>query len=256
MYKYLLLVILSVSCLHIKIVQSANIVFDEGHKQAFLYQQQGPLGLSKLANILVDAGNTVSASQNIIQPLALLNVDALIISGPFQAFSLRERKILADYVTSGGKIIIMVHIAPTIGGLLAEFDIGISNYSINEEQAMLANMPKDFLVSRLIPHWLFNKVQNFNFFGGWALQAKDKSTAILAITSENAWLDLNKNKQKDVADYQSAFAVIVQKKIGKGDVLVFSDDALFQNKFLTGNNQQMAINLANWLTKIKPINSI
>ncbi|OUS27936.1 hypothetical protein A9Q98_08650 [Thalassotalea sp. 42_200_T64] len=256
MYKQLLLIVLSVCFLQSKSAQSANIVFDEGHKQAFLYQQQGQLGLSGFADTLVAADNQVSASSDVIHPRALAKVDALIISGPFQAFSLQERQVLADYVKSGGKLVIMIHIAPTVGGLLAEFDIGVSNYSINEHQAMLANKPKDFSVSRLVPHWLFNNVQHFNLYGGWALQTKDKSASALAITSADAWLDLNKNKQQDGGDYQSTFAVIIHKKIGKGDVLVFADDAIFQNKFLTGNNQQMAVNIANWLAKTKPANSI
>jgi len=41
--------------------------------------------------------------------------------------------------------------------------------------------------------------------------------------------------------------VAVAGRSGKGRFVVFGDDAIFQNKFLTGDNLVLGRNLASWL---------
>jgi len=45
----------------------------------------------------------------------------------------------------------------------------------------------------------------------------------------------------------SRFAVVVAGKLSSGRFVVFGDDAVFQNKFLTGDNLILGRNLAAWL---------
>ena len=73
-----------------------------------------------------------------------------------------------------------------------------------------------------------------------------KNNQIIASSSASAWVDLNGNKQFDPQDAQQAFAVAVAGKYGKGEFVVFGDDAVFQNQFLQGGNLLLATNLAEW----------
>jgi len=45
-----------------------------------------------------------------------------------------------------------------------------------------------------------------------------------------------------------AFGVVVAGQAGAGRFVVFSDDAIFQNRFLGDNNRILAANLGRWLT--------
>jgi hypothetical protein len=60
---------------------------------------------------------------------------------------------------------------------------------------------------------------------------------------------LNRNSKFDESDIRQNFAVVVAGGIGSGEFLIFGDDAIFQNRFLTGNNAQLARNLVSWLTE-------
>ena len=45
-----------------------------------------------------------------------------------------------------------------------------------------------------------------------------------------------------------SFSVLVSGPHGSGELAVFGDDAMFQNRFLTGQNLELAHNLAAWLS--------
>ncbi|WP_371374166.1 DUF4350 domain-containing protein [Thalassotalea aquiviva] len=230
-------------------VLAANILFDQGHRQAFLYNDDKALGLSQFSDILARKGHKVSASHTPLTTELLQQVDALIISGPFKPFSQTEQNIIADFVGSGGKLLVMIHIPHTVGALLASLNIDVSNFPLHEIEHTIAQEDKNFRVKDLSEHWLFDNISSFNLYGGWALRAQGNPQASLAKTSAHAWLDINNNRLKDSADMSSSFAVIVHKKLHQGDILVFADDAIFQNRFLTANNKQMAQNIAAWLAQ-------
>ena len=72
------------------------------------------------------------------------------------------------------------------------------------------------------------------------------TAGIIAATSEDAWVDLDGNRKLSAADAVQSFGVVVAGTLGKGQFLVFGDDAIFQNKFLDDDNRRLANNLAEW----------
>ena len=53
--------------------------------------------------------------------------------------------------------------------------------------------------------------------------------------------------QLGATDAVQAFTVVAAGELGQGAFIVFADDAIFQNRFLTGDNVTLARNLAGWL---------
>jgi len=75
------------------------------------------------------------------------------------------------------------------------------------------------------------------------------SASGLARTSPASWVDLNGDGVLSKGDAVGSFALIVSGTLGKGDFVIFGDDAIFQNRFLGDDNKKLAGNLGKWLTR-------
>ena len=208
-------------------VQAAQkVVFDTGHGERFVVGEKGPLQLSGLAEILQGQGIQV---ETVDQPFSEASLAAVL-----------------RFVQNGGKLAIMLHIAPPLGPLLDRMMISYTNGVIQERQNVIDNDPQRFKVNRLGSHPVLAGLQEFSLHGVWGLINRDESTRIIASSSPEAWIDIDRDKIRK-KEATASFGVVVAGELGKGGFLVFGDDAIFQNKFLDENNAQLATNLANWL---------
>jgi len=228
------------------------VLFDQGHGQKFLIERGGDLDLSRLARTFRDTGNAVSTSSTPLTDNLLKEVDVLIISGAFRSFTAGEIEAVSRFVERGGAVCIMLHIAPPLSGLLDRFGVYYSNGVINEVENTIDNDSINFRVTRLEKHPLFRGVRQFSLYGVWAVQSARPDVRVIARTSPSAWIDLNGNGTYDRGDARQQFAVAVAGEVGKGRFVVFGDDAVFQNRFLTGENLTLARNLAAWLAGGRP----
>jgi hypothetical protein len=146
----------------------------------------------------------------------------------------------------GGKLAVMLHIAPPLGSLLDRLQIGYTNGIINETQNVIDKDPMNFRVAHIGGHPVMNGLHDFSLYGVWGLINRDQSARIVAATGPNAWIDLDRDKVQK-KETTAAFGVAVAGEVGQGGFLVFGDDAIFQNKFLDKNNKALAANLAAWL---------
>ena len=225
------------------------VLFDQGHGQHFLVGNKGELDLSILGETFVAEGFQVKASSpdQVFTDEALAKVSTLIISGAFKPMNDAEVGVIKKFIDRGGQLCVMLHIASPLASLLNNLGIAVSN-SVIREQANLPQpeTPTDFFVTDLSPHPLTKGLAQINFYGTWALNVEEPAN-IIAKTSPEAWVDLNNNKTLDPGDATQAFSVIVTGQLGHGHFVVFADDAIFQNRFLVGPNQQLAKNMAGWL---------
>ena len=224
------------------------VLFDQGHGQRFLIERGEDLDLSLLAGTFRDLGADVSTSSSPLTEKLLHGVDVLVISGPFRPYTPEEIEAVARFIERGGAVCITLHIAPPVADLLYRVGVDHSNSVIHEEEGTIGKDPLNFHVTRLESHPLFQGVRQFSLYGVWALQSVRSGVRALARTSPSAWVDLNGNGRLDPGDARQQFAVAVAGEAGKGRFVVFGDDAVFQNKFLTGDNLILARNLAAWLT--------
>jgi len=226
---------------------ATKVLFDQGHGQQFGIDRNNDLDLSRLAELVRNNGATVAPLSSPITRETLAETDALVLSGPFHTYSAEETAAIRAFVERGGALCIMLHIAPPVASLLEPFGIVTSNSVIHEQNGVIDGNPLNFRVAALSQEPLFDGVSDFNIHGGWALLPEQAELQAVASTSPDAWVDLNGNGKLDSEDAVQQFAVAVAGRHGNGRLLVFGDDAIFQNKFLTGGNLTLARNLAAWL---------
>lgn len=226
------------------------VLFDQGHGQHFLVDNTGELDLSKLGEIFTGQGFQVKATSadQAFTEKSLEGVSTLIISGAFMQLSNDEVGVIKKFIDHGGQLCVMLHISPPLATLLNNLGVAVSNGVIREQTNLpTPEAPTDFLVTDLATHPLTKGLTQFNLYGSWALNTEQPAN-VIAKTSPQAWVDLNNDKRLDPAgDAIQAFAVLVTGQLGHGHFAVFADDAIFQNRFLVGANQQLATNLAAWL---------
>lgn len=226
-----------------------RILFDQGHGQRFLVHEEGPLNFSGLTAIMETAGAKVSSTRAPLSDATLKGIAALVISGPFMPISAEESEAIIRYIQGGGRVAMMLHIAPPMGSFLRRLGVAHSNGVLHE--GPLAKSPSkdiEFSVSDLAIHPLFAGVPSFSAYGAWALNSQS-SAAMVAKTSKESWVDLNNDKVLGTGDAKGPFGIVVSQPLGAGEFVIFGDDAIFQNMFLDENNRKLAANLASWLLK-------
>lgn len=243
---FVMLMLFAVAVLTVQTAAAQTVLFDAGHGERFAINDDGPLQLSGLAGIVRASGAEVATLDKPITDASLTGADALVISGAFKALKLDEIEALSRFMERGGKVAVMLHIAPPLGTLLDRLQIKYTNGVILERENVLDNQPLNFRVQRLGSHQVLQGLSGFSLYGAWGLINTDDSSRIIASTSPKAWVDIDRDHiQKQ--DNTATFGVLVAGEIGKGGFLVFGDDAIFQNKFLDESNRALAVNLAAWL---------
>jgi Domain of unknown function (DUF4350) len=224
-----------------------KVLFDQGHGQRFVIKRGNDLDLSRLAGLFQEAGFEVTSSTAQLTANTLAGIDALVLSGTFQPYTPKEIAAITAFIDHGGALCIMLHIAPPLAPLMFRLGIEHSNGVIHEQSDIIDGNPLDFRVTRLEKHPLFQGLRQFSLYGVWALHAIGPGVRTIAQSSPASWVDLNGNGRLDPKDARQSFAVAVAGQSGRGRFVVFGDDAIFQNKFLVGNNLTLGRNLASWL---------
>ncbi len=222
------------------------VLFEQGHKQQFLVEQEGTLDLSLFGGLFVEQGALVRTSESPLSKVGLEDVDVLVISGAFAPISEGEAAVIMDFLRQGGKMAIMTHIPSPYKSILPLLGVSVSNGVVREQENVIGSNPTDFRVKDLTPHFLTSSIDTFSIFGGWALLARNDEVHSIARTSSKAWVDLNKNDVLDKQDAMQSFSMVLAGQVGEGTFVVFGDDAIFQNQFLKEENLILARNLVTW----------
>lgn len=223
-----------------------KVLFDTGHGERFQVSDPGPLQLSGLAEIMKSAGAQVETTDQPFSDATLAGAHAVVISGAFSALHPAEIDALLRFMQQGGKLAVMLHIAPPMATLLERLQVTYTNGVIQERQNVIDNDPIRFRVVQIDGHPVLSGVTQFSVHGAWGLLNLAPTARVVAATGPQAWVDLNMDKAQGKAETAS-FGVAVAGDVGKGGFIAFGDDALFQNKFLDDDNRYLARNLAGWL---------
>jgi len=249
MRHLLLTVLLSVVSLVNTAIAAPKLLFDQGHGQAFVIDNNGELQLGQLAEQFRGDGWQVTASADELTLQRLQAVDALVVSGPFRPFSGEELVAIDGFLQAGGRLAVMLHVASPIAPLLNQLGVVHANGVVREGQQdlVLEGEPLNFKVANLKPHPLTKGLEHFALYGAWPLLPEGDNTQSIANTSRSAWVDLDGNNVLSQGDAVQELSVLVIGTTGRGAFAVFGDDAIFQNKFLAGENRTLAANLSRWL---------
>jgi hypothetical protein len=224
-----------------------TVIFDQGHGQKFVIEQEGELQLSKFSGLLKEKGYDVKINVGQINDATLNTADVLIISGAFQPLSPEEINSVIQFVERGGKLCAMLHIPQPLTGLMSRLKIYASNGVIQEQENTTNNAPMDFYITTMEKHKITNGLQKIGVHGAWALMTENATAQIIARTGLKAWIDLNRDGKLNETDARQSFGVIIAGTLGKGRYVIFGDDAIFQNKFLGQENMPLGENLVDWM---------
>lgn len=223
------------------------LLFDQGHGQAFTIEKEGPLQLGGLAEIFRGAGWQVTSTSEMLSEKALAQVDALIISGAFRTLSDSELAAVDTFLRRGGRLAVLLHIAPPMWSLLDQLRVEVGAGVLRETQGFLGDEPLNFAVTDLASHPLTEGLAQFSLYGGWPLMPMDNQVRLVARSSQKSWVDLDRDGRLTQNDAVGSFGIIAEGRIGEGSFLVFGDDAIFQNRYLDKANRRLADNLSRWL---------
>lgn len=244
------LLLIAMTCTAIAAGKTPVVLFDEAHGEQFLPQKEAPLALTQLGDLFVANGFNLRIAKEPLTPASLVEIDAVVISGPFTSFAPEEIDALYAFVQRGGHLAIMLHIAPIVSNLLARFDVIHANGVIREEApAQIDGEATNFHVARLDKEPLFTGIKQFAVYGCWALATEGSTARIVAASGDKSWVDLNKDRSYSEQDAMQSFGIIALGEVGQGGFVIFADDAIFQNRFLLGENRQLALNL---VQRLKP----
>ena len=111
-----------------------RLLFDQGHRQPFRIENDGPLQLQDLATLFRQSGWQVESSSDRLTADRLSGIDALVISGLFTPLDREEIGNVLDYLQKGGKLTVMLHIGTPAANLLQALGIQIGNLPINDSR--------------------------------------------------------------------------------------------------------------------------
>lgn len=230
------------------------VLIDEAHGELFSPQLSRPLDYSHLARLFKKAGLTIKLQEQSVTPEALVGVRMFVVSGAFKEFTPFEVRTIMEYIRGGGSLLILLHVSAPLARLTEQLGIIVSNVVIVERDTKLqiAHEPLNFYVNRFQPHPIFSKVRRVAVYGSWGLLAEGRFARTLALTSEKAYADLDKNRRLDPGDPTQSFGIVASAELQKGKILVIGDDALFNNIFITeGDNERFATNIIRWLMNVR-----
>ncbi len=227
--------------------KKSSVLFDQGHGQRFLVEKKGDLDLSGLATVLQEEGLNVLYRRGPLRGEDLEGIDAFVISGPFAPFTTGEVSMIMEYLRGGGRLSVMLHIGHPVLPLLQALGVAVSAGVVNERENTVAGNPLDFRVTRLEPHPLHENLERYALYGAWGLDTAGGSARLIARTGTRAWIDTSRDRAHSPDEPEGPVGVVAAGQVGKGSFVVFGDDAIFQNRFLEGENLSLARNLAHWL---------
>lgn len=228
--------------------RDSKAVFDLSHSEIFSPVRGGALDYSSFYSLIRDseAGTEVGVNEGPITPEALEGVGTYIIAGPARGFSPAESAALKGFVERGGNLLVLLHISPPVASLTHEFGIIVSNFVICERTGLIGGKPQDFLVTRFKAHPVTSGLKGIAVYGTWGLLPVNGASPV-AMTSKDAWADLDRDREFKEGEPVEEFAVIAVRELGAGKVVVVADDAPFQNRFINeADNRKLAENIIRW----------
>ena len=221
--------------------------FDSSHGEIFSAFGDGPLDYTDFGRMMGETGFDVIERAEPLSPASLADIHLLIIAGPTRPFEDTEVETIHQFVINGGRLLVLLHIAPPVARLTESFSIFVSNFVISEPEETLQGNPQDFGVTRFTDHKLTQGLSRISVYGTWGLLAEDPAR-IIAETSPEAWVDLDRNARVDDEEPRQSFGIIAVAQPGKGRVVVVADDAPFATRFLSeADNRVLAGNILQWL---------
>ena len=229
---------------------AGNVYFDVSHRVIFQPDSDRKLGLKRFVSLFEKNGDKVHIKSPDFNAIEAARPDVIVLPGSMTEYSGPEIYRLEKFVKEGGNLLVLLHIAPPLARVTERFGIVLSNAVISEKENLIDKSSQDFYAKDISSHPLTKDVSSIALYGTWGLLA-EKNAEIVASTSDEAFMDFNRNRVLDKAEgeLEIKVGVVAVSEYGKGKVVVVADDAPLANAFLDkGDNLKLARNIISWLT--------
>ncbi len=214
-----------------------TVLWDDYHVGVF-----PPWKFSKFIKIIEKSGGEI---KYITEDFEKIEGKALVICGPRKSFSEGEIEKIKDFAKNGGKVLILVHLPPSInlGQLLSELGFSYGNTVVY--QKVNGKFTKEIFAdvfSEKFRDGIFYNVGKIALFGSFYI--RNNTIACAKGYADN-------NGDGFISEHEkNCYGVVGYKKYGKGEIIIIMDDALFLDKYITtADNIKFAENIAKWLLK-------
>ena len=228
---------------------AANVYFDVSHRVIFQPDSDKKLGLRSFVGIFEEKGHKVHIKAPRFNAPGEARPDIVILPGSMTEYRPGEINEIEKFVSDGGSLLVLLHIAPPLARVTERFGIVLSNAVISDRENLIDGQSQDFYAKDISPHPVTEGVSRVALYGTWGL-LPEKGARVVAASSDNAYPDFNRNRVRDKDEPAIKVGVVAISEYGKGKVVVVADDAPLANAFLgMGDNRRLAENIVSWLAE-------
>lgn len=211
------------------------VLFDVAHMEIFGPKNTSQLGQSAAVARMRKAGVRVVATHDPYTPAMLKDASAVVISGNMQPLSASELQALDQFMNKGGIVLVAVHVAPMDLNIAQLYGLSLSQTVLVTTNPGPGDDPKNLTCTGIEKSALTEGVSSVRVLGAWAVGFQAPATVAVG-TGSDAWLDEDGNGQITSADRQGPFGMIVERRVGKGELILSGDDAVFANLALASTD--------------------
>lgn len=227
------------------------VLFDVAHMEIFGPKNTSALGQSAAVARMRKAGLRVVATHEPYTPAMLKNASAVVISGNMQPLSASELTALDAFMNRGGIVLVAVHVAPMDLNIAQLYGMGLSQTVLLTTNPRPGDDAKNLTCTSIEKSALTEGVSSVRVLGAWAVGFQAPAKVAVG-TGADAWLDADGNGQLTAADTKGPFGMIVERPVGKGELILSGDDAVFANLALAStDNVRLLDNIIAVMKKAK-----
>lgn len=235
---FLLLLVIQPGCLEEK---KPVLLVDYAHGEIFMPLDPRELGYLELNFVFEEAGYELKVISEPLTEKDLSQARVYLLAGPMRGLTKDELDVVRNFVSKGGKVIVLTHISMPLKEFLDEYDTSMGWVLAEEENTL--ERPHDFVVKNIGDAEILKDVKSLSFYGAFSVKAPNE----YAHTSAKAFEDINMNGLRDKDESLGSFALVGVAKHGSGYVVTIGDDAILANRFIKEeDNFVFAKNLAEW----------
>lgn len=209
-----------------------TVVFDMGHGEVFGADDTGELGQSGAVSRIREAGFDVVVNSDTITEADLATASGLIIAGPMIPLRDEEYAAITSFVERGGTVLLTIHVPFPVQKVPAHWGLPVGT-EIVMSQGEFTNptQPSVFGADAIVPNPLTEGVTRVVVVSGWPVMAASAQAELVVSSNDRSWLSAS-GDQSPVPPEGTTFGsygIIGVTRIGKGQVVVSGDDAVFAN---------------------------
>ncbi len=177
------------------------------------------------------------------------NFDIIMLAAPNKGLTGAEINDLIEFVREGGGLLVLLD-----EGINVDINHLLRHFGIEFDPAVLASPDHDwdaqsFAVSNFASHSVTKDLFKWHTNWGGSLRVQEPAMK-LSWTDSDVWQDLDYDGIRDPDEKTGVFTLVAASTLGKGRIVVISDNA-FHNGIFKDYNAPLILSALNWLASFE-----